>query len=67
MQSPDDFEQMGEEVAAILRQAHESVATLRHRAEADAALIRQDAQREAEELTRQIGRASCRERVCQYV
>ena len=49
---PDDFEQMGEEVAAILRQAHESVATLRHRAEADAALIRQDAQREAEELTR---------------
>ena len=49
---PDDFEQMGEEVAAILRQAHESVATLRHRAEADAALIRQDAQREADELTR---------------
>jgi hypothetical protein len=48
---PDDFEQVGEEVAAILRQAHESVATLRHRAEAEAALIRQDAQREADELT----------------
>jgi DivIVA domain-containing protein len=51
VRGPDDFEQMGEEVAAILRQAHESVATLRHRAETDAALIRQDAQREADELT----------------
>jgi DivIVA domain-containing protein len=44
---PDDFERLGEEVAAILRQAHESVATLRHRAEADAALIGQDAENEA--------------------
>ena len=52
VRGPDDFGQLGEEVAAILRQAHESVAQLRHRAEADAALIRQNAQREAQELTR---------------
>jgi len=38
VRGPDDFGQLGEEVAAILRQAHESVAQLRHRAEADAAL-----------------------------
>ncbi len=50
--APDDYNRLGEEVAAILRQAHESVAQLRHRAEADAALIRQNAQREADELTR---------------
>lgn len=43
----DDFGRLGDEVAAVLRQAHESVATLRHRAEADAALIRQNAEREA--------------------
>lgn len=43
----DDFGRLGEEVAAILRQAHESVTTLRHRAEADAALLRQDAEQEA--------------------
>ncbi len=49
---PDGYNQLGEEVAAILRQAHESVEELRHRAEADAALIRQNAQREADELTR---------------
>jgi len=48
---PDDYNRLGEEVAAILRQAHDSVALLRHRAEADAALIRQNAQREAGELT----------------
>ena len=47
---PDDFGRLGEEVAAILRQAHESVATLRHRGEADAALIRQQAERDAEAL-----------------
>jgi len=51
-ESLDDYNRLGEEVAAILRQAHESVAQLRHRAEADAALIRQNAQREADELTR---------------
>jgi DivIVA domain-containing protein len=43
----DDFSRLGEEVAAILRQAHESVETLRQRAEGDAALIRQMADQEA--------------------
>ncbi len=43
----DDYSRLGDEVAAILRQAHESVATMRHRAEADAALIREVANREA--------------------
>ena len=47
---PDDFGRLGEEVAEILRQAHESVARLKHNAEADAALIRQNAQREADAL-----------------
>jgi DivIVA domain-containing protein len=46
----DDFGRLGEEVAQILRQAHESVAALRHRAEAEAALIRQNAQHEADAL-----------------
>lgn len=53
MSGPDDFERLGEEVAAILRQAHESVATLRHRAEAEAALIRQNAEREAAAFRRE--------------
>ena len=46
----DDFERLGEEVAAVLRQVHESVATLRHQAEADAALLRQNAEGEADRL-----------------
>jgi DivIVA domain-containing protein len=46
----DDFGRLGEEVAAILRQAHESVDSLRQRAEAEAAVIRQDAEREAEAM-----------------
>jgi DivIVA domain-containing protein len=53
---PDDFGPFAEEVAAILRQAHESVARLRHGAEADAALIRQTAQREADELRAEADR-----------
>ncbi len=48
----DDFGRLGEEVATILRQAHESVAELRHRAEADAALIRHTAEEEAAALLR---------------
>ena len=48
----DDFGHLGEEVAAILRQAHDSVAELRHRAEADAALVRQTAEQEAATLRR---------------
>ena len=40
----DDFDRLGDEVAAVLRQVHESVATLRHQAEADAALLRQAAE-----------------------
>jgi DivIVA domain-containing protein len=47
---PDDFGRLGDEVAAVLRQAHESVATLRQRAEADAALVRQNAEIEAARL-----------------
>ena len=46
----DDFDRLGEEVAAVLRQVHESVATLGHRAEADAALLRQNAEGEADLL-----------------
>ena len=46
----DDFERLGEEVAAVLRQVHQSVATLRHQAEADAALLRQNAEGEADRL-----------------
>ncbi|HEY8059693.1 MAG TPA: DivIVA domain-containing protein, partial [Acidimicrobiales bacterium] len=48
----DDFGHLGEEVAAILRQAHDSVAELRHRAEADAALLRQTAEQEAATVRR---------------
>ena len=48
----DDFGHLGEEVATILRQAHNSVAELQHRAEADAALVRQDAEEEAAALLR---------------
>ncbi len=48
----DDFGHLGEEVAAILRQTHDSVAELRHRAEADAALLRQTAEEEAATLRR---------------
>ena len=48
----DDFGHLGEEVAAILRQAHDSVAELRHRAEADAALLHQTAEQEAATLRR---------------
>ncbi|MET0737909.1 MAG: DivIVA domain-containing protein [Acidimicrobiales bacterium] len=48
----DDFEHLGEEVATILRQAHNSVAELQHRAEADAALVRQKAEEEAAALLR---------------
>ena len=46
----DDFERLGEGVAAVLRQIHESIATLRHQAEADAALLRQNAEGEADLL-----------------
>ncbi|MET0804649.1 MAG: DivIVA domain-containing protein [Acidimicrobiales bacterium] len=46
----DDFERLGEGVAAVLRQIHESMATLRHQAEADAALLRQNAEGEADLL-----------------
>ncbi len=46
----DDFARLGEEVAAILRQAHESVEKLRHRVAADAALVRQTAEQEAAAL-----------------
>ncbi|MET0159496.1 MAG: DivIVA domain-containing protein [Acidimicrobiales bacterium] len=48
----DDFGHLGEEVATILRQAHNSVAELQHRAEADAALVRQKAEEEAAALLR---------------
>jgi DivIVA domain-containing protein len=48
----DDFGRLGEEVATILRQAHESVAELQHRAEADAALIRLTAEEEAAAMLR---------------
>ena len=47
---PDDFGRLGEEIAQILRQAHDSVAEMRHRAEAEAALTRQQAQQEADAL-----------------
>ena len=40
----DDFDRLGDEVAAVLCQVHESAATLRHQAEADAALLRQAAE-----------------------
>lgn len=53
---PDDFGRLGEEIAQILRQAHESVAEMRHRAEAEAALIRQNAQHDAEGLKAEADR-----------
>lgn len=46
----DDFGRLGDEVAAILRQAHDSVAQLRHRAEADAALVREVANRDTAQI-----------------
>ena len=52
----DDFQRLGEEVAAVLRQTNESVATLRRRAEADAALIRQNAEGEAAGLRQEARR-----------
>lgn len=45
-----DFGNVGEEIAKILQQAHQSVAELRHRAEAEAALTRQNAQDEVSRL-----------------
>lgn len=63
----DDFSRLGEEVAAVLRQAHESVARLReqaeaeaqqtrHEAEAESALLREQAQRELDEANNVLNR-----------
>jgi cell division initiation protein len=52
----DDFERLGDAVAAVLRQTHESVATLRRRAEAEAAVIHRTAECEADGLRQEAER-----------